>query len=82
VRVLNDGVALEERIYVEEKLVASLDERPLHVTLMTDGVPEPRFLGAEGTALAREHRALAIAELPANAHRLSRGEPALPTIYR
>jgi nicotinate phosphoribosyltransferase len=82
VRVLNNGVAVEERIYVEEKLVASHDERPLHVTLMTDGVPEPRFLGAEGTALAREHRALAIAELPANAHRLSRGEPALPTTYR
>ena len=82
VRVLNEGLATEERVYVEEKHEASHNERLLHVTLMTDGVPEARFLGAEGTALARAHRALAIAELPANALRLSRGEPALPTTYR
>jgi len=82
VRVLNNGTATEERIYVEEPLAPLDSERPLHVTLMTDGVPEQRFLGTEGTSLARAHHALAVAELPANALRLSRGEPALPTTYR
>jgi nicotinate phosphoribosyltransferase len=82
VRVLSGGTALEERIYLTESPPSSENERPLHVTLMTDGVPDPRFLGSEGTALARAHRALAMAELPANALRLSRGDPALPTVYR
>lgn len=82
VRVLSAGEATEERIYVEESPSPSDRERPLHVTLMTKGIPDPRFLGAEGTRLARSHRAMAVAELPANALRLSRGDAALPTVYR
>jgi nicotinate phosphoribosyltransferase len=86
VRALRDGTAWEERIYVEESPADQLlstrdDERPLHVTLMTDGVADPQFLGLEGTARARKHRALAIAELPPDAQRLSRGDPALRTVY-
>jgi nicotinate phosphoribosyltransferase len=52
------------------------------VTLMTDGVPNPDYIGAAGTAHARETRARAFAELPADALRLSRGEPTIPTVYR
>lgn len=56
-------------------------ERDLLVPLVVDGVADPRFLGVQGTALAREHRAAAMAELPDAAFRLSRGDPVLPTLY-
>jgi nicotinate phosphoribosyltransferase len=39
------------------------------------------WLGAAGTVLARDHRAIAVAELPEDALRLSKGEPAIPTTY-
>ena len=77
-----DGRATQETILVEEAAPDSATERPLMVQLMTDGVADPAFTGAAGTASAREHRAAAIAELPADALRLSRGEPAIPTVYR
>lgn len=56
-------------------------ERELLVPLMVAGVAESRYLGAAGAALAREHRAAAIEELPDAAFRLSRGDPVLPTLY-
>ncbi|MDF1479581.1 nicotinate phosphoribosyltransferase [Leifsonia sp. H3M29-4] len=81
VRAVRDGVALEERIYVEERPAASVWERPLLVPMVTAGEIERKFCGVEGTLAAREHRAAAIAELPPGALRLSRGEPALETVY-
>ncbi len=57
-------------------------QRPLMVALMTAGVADAAWTGAAGTLAAREHRAAAVAELPADALRLSRGEPAIPTRYR
>ena len=56
--------------------------RPLMVKLMSDGVANPAFLGAEGTLAARAHRAEAMQELPIEAFRLGRGEPVIPTTYR
>jgi nicotinate phosphoribosyltransferase len=87
-RLLRDGVAVAERIVVDDDrdgmpeaaTPPDLTARALTVTLMTDGEPDARWLGPEGVAAAREHRAAAVAELPAAALRLSRGEPALPTI--
>ncbi|OYX57503.1 MAG: nicotinate phosphoribosyltransferase [Micrococcales bacterium 32-70-13] len=87
-RLLRDGVAVAERIVVdddrdglpESPTPADLTARALTVSLMTDGEPNARWLGPAGVAAAREHRAAAVAELPAAALRLSRGEPALPTI--
>jgi nicotinate phosphoribosyltransferase len=81
VRAMHDGLATEERIYVEESPSPSVWERPLLVPLMTDGVADPRYLGVDGVLAAREHRAASIAELPTDALRLSRGEPALETVY-
>ncbi len=49
--------------------------------LVTNGVVDARFTGPDGTRLAREHHERAIAELPEDAFRLSRGEPAIPTVY-
>ena len=55
--------------------------RPLLVKLASGGTPDPRYLGARGTALAREHHAAVMAELPQDAFRLARGEPVIPTRY-
>jgi nicotinate phosphoribosyltransferase len=57
-------------------------ERPLLVPLMLKGVVEERYLGADGTALAREHSAAAMRELPIDAFRLGRGEAVIPTVFR
>lgn len=82
VRTLNDaGVATEEVIHVGKPVGDDAHHRPLLVPLMIGGIPEERFRGATGTALAREHRAAAIAELPRDAFRLGRGEPVIPTVY-
>jgi nicotinate phosphoribosyltransferase len=82
VRSLERGVAVAETLYLGGKPASSESERPLLVTLMTDGVPNKDYIGAAGTAHARETRAQAFAELPADALRLSRGEPTIPTVYR
>lgn len=78
-RARDAGRAVEERILIGD---ATSDGRPLVVPLMTAGIPDPAACGAEGTRRARDHHAVARAELPVDALRLSRGEPAIPTIYR
>jgi nicotinate phosphoribosyltransferase len=75
------GLAIAETIYVDEPSAATERERPLLVPLLTDGVPDARFTGVEGTALAREHHERVMAEMPDDAFRLSRGDPAIPTEY-
>lgn len=82
VRILNEaGKATAEVIHVGQPEAATARHRPLLVPLMTGGVPDDRYRGAAGTRLAREHRAAAIAELPAEAFRLGRGDPVIPTVY-
>jgi nicotinate phosphoribosyltransferase len=80
-RTLVDGVAAAETIYVGEAPAESADARPLLVPLVTAGVTDEGYLGTAGTLRAREHRAAAIAELPEDALRLSKGDPAIPTVY-
>lgn len=84
-RSLKGGVATSEVLHVEDDPDAPTARadagRPLLVPLVTNGVADPRHLGATGTALAREHRAAAVAELPVDAFRLARGEPVIPTVY-
>lgn len=81
-RTIERGIATAETIHVGDDAQLAANERPLLVPLMTDGVADARYVGPEGTRLARETRAASIAELPADALRLSRGEPAIPTLYR
>jgi nicotinate phosphoribosyltransferase len=77
-RTLRDGVAIAETIHV----VAPGDSgRDLLVPIITNGRMDEAARGAEGVAAARAHHAVAMAELPADALRLSRGEPAIPTVY-
>lgn len=81
-RRIVDGVAVEESVTIERELSSDSREegRMLQVPLVTGGVVERQWLGASGTAAAREHHAHAIAELPADAFRLSPGDPAIPTV--
>jgi len=55
--------------------------RDLSVALLTGGVADPGVLGASGTEQARDHHRAALSELGEDAFRLSRGEPAIPTVY-
>lgn len=87
-RLLRDGVALAERIIVDDDrdgepeaaTPAELTARALTVPLIRDGEADVQWLGPVGVQAAREHRAAAVGELPPAALRLSRGEPALPTV--
>jgi nicotinate phosphoribosyltransferase len=81
VRTLASGVATEETIYIGRSPDLSHGARPLLVPLVTDGEIDASFLGSQGTLAARAHRADAVAELPEDALRLSKGEPAIPTRY-
>jgi nicotinate phosphoribosyltransferase len=78
-RTLVDGVAVAETIHVN---APGESGRDLLVPLIVDGKSDAAARGAEGTRTAREHHSIAMAELPADALRLSRGEPAIPTVYR
>ena len=53
------------------------DDRPLLVPLVSDGV----VVGREPLETARERHRSAMAELPAEAHKLSRGEAVIDTSY-
>lgn len=90
----SSGIATAETIYVDQPSSAAstpatsgtatsgtAGERPLLVPLITNGVVDARHTGPRGTALARQHHEQVIAELPADAFRLSRGDPAIPTVY-
>lgn len=81
VRALRGGVAESEDIYVEDPPVTVGGGRALQVELIAAGAIDSAHLGAAGVSAAREHHRAAIAELPAVAFSLSRGEPALPTRY-
>lgn len=86
VRTLRGGVAVEETVLLTDD-PATLAEaaragRALQVPLVAAGEIDERWLGAGGVAAARERHAASVAELPADAHRLARGEPALPTAFR
>lgn len=81
VRRRDNGVATAELISVGGLPIGDADDRPLYVDFVTDGVLDRQWIGPAGVELAREHTAMAIAELPRTARRLGRGEPALATYY-
>jgi nicotinate phosphoribosyltransferase len=72
-RQLEDGFATAE-------LIGKKTGRKLQQVLF-DGTPEQQYLGKAGVRLARAHHQKARSELLPNALRLSKGEPAIPTIY-
>ena len=80
-RTLEGGLATSELIYQASEGRPDAEGRDLIVELMTNGSADARWLGHDGTLSARNHREHALAELPLNAFRLSRGEPVVPTVY-
>ncbi|CAQ02199.1 nicotinate phosphoribosyltransferase [Clavibacter sepedonicus] len=73
------GVATSELVTVGPHPAPLPGDRDLVVTLAEAGEPDPRWLGREGTAVAREHHARVVRDLPAQAFRLRAGDPAIPT---
>jgi nicotinate phosphoribosyltransferase len=73
-----DGIAEAEVIGIEEQPLSDGDDRPLLRDLVCDGT----IVGREPLSAARERHVAALAELPLEAHKLSRGDPAIPTDYQ
>ena len=66
--------------YAVAELIGKKSGRRLQ-QLLFDSTPNDQYLGAPGVAVARLHHQKSRAELLPNALRLSKGEPAIPTIY-
>jgi nicotinate phosphoribosyltransferase len=81
VRALNNGVAEAEIIYIGDTPNDAPHERSLSVLLAEGGVDKIEYTGIEGTLRAREQHRASVAELPADARRLSKGEAGIPTRY-
>ena len=69
-----------ENGYASAELIGKKSGRKLQEVLF-DREPVERYLGIAGVKLARAHHQKVRAELLPNALRLSKGEPAIPTIY-
>jgi len=76
-RIDADGVAEAEVIGIGEMPDTDGNDRSLLVALMRDG----EILARPALDAARAHYEQSLAELPPRALQLSRGEPAIPTIY-
>jgi nicotinate phosphoribosyltransferase len=77
-RRLRNGIATAEVVLTSGQV--GPDERPLLVPVVSQGEVDPAFLGPHGVEAARAHHKLAKAELPADAARIGRGDPAIPTL--
>jgi nicotinate phosphoribosyltransferase len=78
VRRLNPkGTAITELLGLGETPPSDDNERPLLIPLIQDG----RIVGRESLSVARERHERAMSELPVEAGKLSRGEPAIDTEY-
>lgn len=77
----SQGVAVAESVALDPSLLTTGNYRPLMRTLVSRGEVLPGATGPEGVRAATERRAAAISELPRAIHRLSEGDPALPTEF-
>jgi nicotinate phosphoribosyltransferase len=77
VRQLDDsGIAMTERIRL-----APPSSSPSDRVLLRELVRDGKIVGQEPLSAARERHAAALAELPSYAMQLSRGYPAIPTVF-
>ncbi|WP_240322829.1 nicotinate phosphoribosyltransferase [Austwickia chelonae] len=77
-RIGPSGDAEAEVIGIGEEPAAQEHDRSLLVELVRHG----EIVADTGADIARAHHKRALAELPAGARRLSRGEPVIPTIFQ
>lgn len=80
-REIENGVATKELLAAGHEVSKSAGQRELLVPLVDQGAVDPSFTGPAGVASARETHRKAVLELPLQAHRLQRGEAALPTEF-
>ena len=76
-RLSPSGVAEAEVIGISRRPGDDGDDRPLLTELVRDG----EIVGREPLAAARERHRQALAELPAESHKLQPGEPVIATEY-
>lgn len=82
VRRLNaHGTAVAEVVAVDEPVPEQEHGRRLVHRLIDHGAVDQQALGPEGVRAARERHEAAMAELPLNGIRLSKGAPAIPTEF-
>jgi len=77
-RRLRNGIATAEIVRVGG--APGPDERTLLVPVVSHGEVDDAFLGVHGVEAARTHHRGAKAELPVDAERIGRGDPAIPTL--
>jgi nicotinate phosphoribosyltransferase len=80
VRSHENDIATAELISASNPKLGSGD-RALLVDLVIQGEIQSGLVGVEGVESARTHHAKVKAALPASAHRLTKGEPAIPTKF-
>ena len=76
-----DGIAVTEVIGSGSVPKPQQGDRDLLVQLVSNGVTNSAFQGAAGVELARKHHAKSKADLPSSALRLTKGEPAIQTLF-
>ena len=81
IREIRNGLATKELLAAGHEVSVGTEDRELLVPLVEAGEVASKFLGVQGVTLARELHRHAIAELPAQAFRLQRGEPVIPTEF-
>jgi nicotinate phosphoribosyltransferase len=77
----DNKVAVTEIVGAGKQPVIAPGERNLLVPLVINGEPQSQYQGQAGVQLAREHHLAAKQELPTAAHRLTKGDPAIPTVF-
>ncbi len=75
------ATAVAEVIRIGEPPAGDEHERPLLELLVDHGEVDTTATGPTGLRRAAERHALSMAELPAEAHQLQRGEPCIPTLF-
>ncbi len=80
-RLNSRGIAEAEMIGVDRGVSDGSADRNLLTVLATNGEPVEAFVGSTGLVNAREFHRQAMAELPAQGRRLTRGDAAIPTVF-
>ncbi|MFP5345866.1 MAG: nicotinate phosphoribosyltransferase [Actinomycetes bacterium] len=76
-----NGTAEAEVLGIGHPPLGDADDRPLLVPLVLQGEADRACTGPEGVVAARKRHRASFGELPAAAHRLAKGEAAIPTRY-
>jgi nicotinate phosphoribosyltransferase len=80
-RLDENGVATAELIGVGHPPEGDSNDRPLLEHFVVSGEVQPGWTGPEAVERARARHDASIAELPAAARRMHRGEAVIPTVY-